>query len=324
MELLAVIFSYPGYCLWLPPLAVALDLLLGDPQWFPHPVRGIGMLLRLLQNLFFKWRSNLQLAGILALFCALCLCAWVVTALISLPGIFGLLFTIYFSYAGLALGCLAREGRKALHAVESGDIEAGRRAVSMLVSRDVSKLEQPALYRTLAETLGENFTDAFVAPLFWLVLAGPVGLWVYKAASTADSAWGYKHEPWTLFGRAAARLDDVLAFVPARLSVLFLYFTAPNRQYWPGFRVIARQAGSMESPNSGWSMSAAAWLHNGGMGGPAVYAGVAKEKPRLGPEQGEWTPEKIRVLLEHLRKAGLCGLFCLWLLGIGIAAFFIA
>jgi adenosylcobinamide-phosphate synthase len=280
-------------------------------------------------------------AGALFLLAALLLCGAATLLFMNLPElfrpalssvspgrfaqVFGVLCALYLAYSGLALGCLLREGRKAVRAI--GTAEAAARAekenagallrearltVAMLVSREVSGLDAAALYRTLAESLSENFNDAFVAPFFWLVLGGPAGLWLYKCASTADSRWGYKHEPWTRAGWAAARLDDVLAFAPARLSAVFLYLGSgpAGWKIWPGWGPFRRQARRMESPNAGWSMAAAAWLHRAAMGGPAVYAGKVKDKPRLGPERGAdavWDGAKIAALLRHLLLAGLIG-----------------
>lgn len=303
--------KYPEIMLWLPLAAFLLDLLLADPRGVPHPVCLIGQLLNRLKGPVLA-AKNQKIAGAAAL--ALCLaCAGGAAAfLLWLPGLLGIAAGIYLAYAGLALGGLLREGRAAAQSIRDGDIEEARAAVSMLVSRDVSAMERDALYKTLAETLSENFTDAFVAPFFWLMLAGPAGLWIYKAASTADSMWGYRHEPWTRAGRAAARLDDALAFVPARLSMLFLYLGSGNRGAWPGWRRIAAEARSMESPNAGWSMSASAWLHGAGMGGPAVYAGELKQKPLLGPGGNNWNYDKIVLLLEHLLKSGLVAALALW------------
>jgi adenosylcobinamide-phosphate synthase len=247
-------------------------------------------------------------------------------ALVNCTGaVLGAVTAVYLAYAALALGCLLREGRRAnelISAVDarrssSPELETARRAVSRLVSRDVSRLRKSALYRTLAETLSENFNDAFIAPLFWLLLGGQTGVWVYKCVSTADSRWGYKHDPWSRRGWAAARLDDALAFIPARLSALLLYMAGSpeGRKSWPSWGVLRKEAARMESPNAGWGMAAAAWLHGAGMGGPAVYAGKIKEKPCLGPlitGESAWNEDKIAALLAHLRKAGFLGAALLW------------
>lgn len=303
--------KYPEILLWLPPLAVLLDLLLGDPRNWPHPVRLIGRVLKWQEERVLGAKGQ-RLAGAAGLGIALALTGLAVLALISLPWGLGLLFSLYFAYAGLALGCLLREGKRAALAVRDGSLEEARSAVSLLVSRDVSAMGQGELYKTLAETLSENFNDGFVAPFFWFSLAGPVGLWLYKAASTADSMWGYRHEPWGRAGFAAARLDDLMAYIPARISMLFLYLGGTNKELWPGRKEVARQARLMESPNAGWSMAAAAWLHGAPMGGPAVYAGKLKEKPRLGPESGAWDFAKISALGRHLLLSGLLSALALW------------
>jgi adenosylcobinamide-phosphate synthase len=314
--------------LLLIPLAIILDFALGDPHSWPHPVNLVGRLLTGLENILLSARTFQKLAGALCLFAAVAAVGLsVVFLLYCLGEAVRVVMTVYLAYAGLALGCLLREGGKANILIEAIDpvhpapaeLEAARKSVGLLVSREVAHLQKRDLYRTLAESLSENFNDAFVAPLFWLLLGGPVGLWIYKCASTADSRWGYRHAPWASCGWAAARLDDALAFVPARLSALLLYLSAlpRGRQVWPGWGILRRDAAAMESPNAGWSMSAAAWLHGAGMGGPAVYAGKIKRKPWLGPADtgaAAWDFEKIKGLLGHLRKAGLAGAALMWAL----------
>lgn len=310
--------KYPEMMLWLPLAVFLTDLFLGDPKFLPHPVRLLGCLLDALKDRALR-AANQRLAGTGALFLLITVSGASVALLINLPGFAGAVFALYFAYAGLALGSLLREGRKAAGIIMTGGLEDARAAVSMLVSRDVTLMERDELYKTLAETMSENFNDAFTAPFFWLVCLGPVGLWVYKAVSTADSMWGYKHEPWTRIGWAAARLDDLMAFIPARLSMFFLYRGMKGRKNWPGWRKVIAQARLMESPNAGWSMAAAAWLHGAPMGGPAVYAGEVKNKPCLGPESGEWDFEKIMRLATHLLRSGAIAAFVLW----GASAIFI-
>ena len=224
------------------------------------------------------------------------------------------------------LGGLPREGSKALTAVRKAEssptfLTEARRAVQMLVSRDCSTMPVADLYRSLAESVSENFNDAFVAPYFWLCIGGPVALWLYKPASTLDSMWGYTNERWLYFGRAAARLDDALAYVPARISALLMYLTAlcdtavhggrhsETRRLspWPGWRVVAREARLSASPNAGWPMSTAAWLFHGKTGGPTVYDGQVRQKPRRGPNSGRWEAGNTALLLRHVRLAGVAG-----------------
>ena len=330
-----------------PPLALLLDLWLGDPRGLPHPVCGVGRVLRRAEAMARRHADSqpegerpaaLRRAGVLAVVAVAWGTALAVWGLVSLPWL-GALASVYFAWAGLALGSLLREGRRTLHAIEHGTPDEARTAVSMLVSRDTAQLDRPDLRRALAETLAENFNDGFVAPLFWLLAGGPAGLWGYKAVSTMDSMWGYRTEQWRDLGRACARLDDVLAWLPARLSALFLWLSAPlvltggGRGGWRGFGPMARDARTMESPNAGWPMSAVAWLHGAPMGGPTPYFGVVKHKPVLGPRScpvsgacscrgvetaGDassapaWDAGRLEGLLRHLRVAGLVAAGCLW------------
>ncbi|MDR1241641.1 MAG: adenosylcobinamide-phosphate synthase CbiB [Deltaproteobacteria bacterium] len=328
-------FLSVNYLLFIP-LAIALDFLLGDPLSWPHPVKLIGRMLDGLEKFLLSALTFQKTAGVVCVLAAALAAGGSVFALLDCArGVAYAVLAVYLAYAALALGCLLREGRRAnalISAVDarrfsSPELEAARKAVSLLVSRDVSRLQKPALYRTLAETLSENFNDAFIAPLFWLLLGGQTGVWVYKCVSTADSRWGYRHDPWSRRGWAAARLDDFLAFIPARLSAVLLYMasSAEGRKAWPSWAALRRDAARMESPNAGWSMAAAAWLHGAGMGGPAVYAGKIKEKPCLGPHitgESAWNEDKIAGLLAHLRKAGLLGAALLWaapLAAVGLA-----
>lgn len=306
--------------LWLPLAAFLLDLVFADPRSLPHPVVLIGRLLSSLKDRALGSKRQL-LAGVGALALIMLASGAAVALLTSLPGLIGTFFAVYFAYAGLALGGLLREGRAAAEAIRNGSLGEARIAVSMLVSRDVESLERDGLYRTLAESLSENFTDAFVAPFFWLVGLGPVGLWVYKAVSTSDSMWGYRHEPWTRIGWAGARLDDLAAFIPARLSMLFLYLGKEDKESWPGWRKVADEAALMESPNAGWSMATAAWLHGAPMGGLVIYAGKAKDKPHLGPSSGSWDYEKIMRLRAHLLRSGIITALALW--GVSLILLFV-
>ncbi len=325
--------------LFLPLLALGLDAILGDPRTWPHPVRWLGLVLNKLEYKARAWagqnngagRSHefsdkkfseterarrLRLAGAAAVALTAGGAAVLVWLLSSLPGL-GWLVALYFAYAGLALRGLVQEVDLARQTLLHEGVAAGRLAVSGLVSRDVSAADEDDLYRALAETLAENFNDAVVAPFFWLCLAGPAGLWAYKAVSTMDSMWGYKTGDWRDLGWAGARADDVLAWLPARLSALILCVfsgkAGEGAAQWPGWVIIGVEARKMSSPNAGWPMSAAAWLSNRAMGGPTLYHGEIVEKPRLGPEGVlPWDNAALLLLLARVRRAGLLGCALLW------------
>ena len=345
---LSQIFRPDSFVWWMPPLALLLDMLLADPRRLPHPVRGIAFLAARLEEPARRAGRPL-IAGALVMLVLLLITGGVVLLFINLPYGLGGLAALYFAWSGLALGGLVREGRSALRLVERAGKDAdalpdARKAVQMLVSRDTGNMEVDDLCRSLAESVSENINDAFVAPFFWLLLAGPVGLWLYKCASTMDSLWGYTNERWLLLGRAAARLDDLLAWIPARLTVLLMWLAAwlthiclprrfsarPDEQAeesensgssdpprkpalsalfavpgWPGWSTVIRQARLSASPNAGWPMAAAAWLFNGKTGGPTVYHGQVVQKPVMGPNRGRWTVAGTAALIRHARLVGM-------------------
>ncbi|MDR2488533.1 MAG: cobalamin biosynthesis protein [Desulfovibrio sp.] len=345
----SISFFRPDCCLWwLPPLALLLDILLADPQCLPHPVQGIAFLGACLEKPA-RATKRLVSAGTFAMFLLLLLTVGITTVFINLPYGFGKLAALYLSWSGLALGGLIREGSTALRLIERAKKDAAvlpqaRKAVQMLVSRDTGEMDDAALCRSLAESVSENINDALVAPFFWLLLTGPVGLWAYKCVSTMDSMWGYTNERWILLGRAAARLDDILAWIPARLTALLMFIVAwishilllflslfrhagatktstdesfhtPSytRIYagtfrlpnWPGWSLVILQARLSASPNAGWPMAVAAWLFNGRNGGETIYHGMSVQKPFMGPEQGCWTIERTSALIRHACFTGM-------------------
>lgn len=318
---------------WQLFLALGLDLWLADPKNLPHPVQGIGMLANALEGPARK-AKNQRLAGVAVMALLLAISGGVSAALSGVGGVIGAVCSLWLCWSGLALGALLRDGKAALAAVEKAEkdplmLPEARKAVQMLVSRETNDMAAPELYRSVADSVSENFNDAFVAPWFWLCLGGPVGLWLYKTTSTMDSMWGYKNEHWQNLGWAAARLDDLLAFVPARLSAFFMFLTAFFERLpwtdgpaalvnaairgkgrpasWPGWNIVAGQAGKYASPNAGWPMAAAAWLFGGKSGGATPYDGVYVVKPPLGPADGRWQAENVEDLINHVRLAGLLG-----------------
>lgn len=288
-------------------LAVLLDFALGDPARLYHPVRALGALMdreeslaRRLDGLSLKWW------GILFVLLN-ALGAWLVVRMLTAIPVLGWLIALYLAYAGLALGQLWRDGRRVARLIDSGDLEAARLALGHLVTRDTSTMDEQALRRALAETLSENLNDGFVAPLFYLVIGGPALLWLYKAVSTMDSMWGYKTDRYREFGWAAARADDVLAFLPARMTAFFMLGAGwlLSLDVHRAFDNMRPDALKTESPNAGWPMSAAAWLLDAWVGGPAIYFGRLKDKPVLGPTEGSWDSGKTARLLRLVPATGI-------------------
>jgi len=283
----------------LPVAALTLDLIVGDPPSWPHPVRFLGVILDRLEAMFESFSPAKK--RFLGLAVTVCLSLGVFGAVRWLMGIpwVGGPIALLLAFWGLALGQLLREARNVAALLQNGRLEEARRALALLVSRETAHLDEAGLWRTLAETVSENFCDGFAAPYFFLCLGGVPLLWLYKTVSTMDSMWGYKTARYADLGWAGARADDLLAFVPARLAGLALLAAGACMglgagRAWSAVRADARK---MASPNAGWPMAAAAWLCGARMGGPAVYFGKSVEKPLLGPPgDAQWNLERLRVL----------------------------
>ncbi len=283
---------------------VALDLLFGDPRDWPHPVRLIGKILERAEAWARGFFLGPRIGGALSVTAVTMGCAALVHVLTSLP-LVGEILALYLGYAGLALGCLLRETRAVLDLLETGRLAAARAHLAGLVSRDTEDMTEGEVCRALGETMAENFNDGFVAPLFWLCLLGPAALWGYKAVSTVDSMWGYRTQRFEELGKAGARADDILAWMPARLSAIFIWAAGWLLLRPAAWEPIARDARSMDSPNSGWPMSAAAHVAGVSMGGPTRYFGEIKDKPFLGPLGVTWSTQRIRGMMRALLLAAL-------------------
>jgi adenosylcobinamide-phosphate synthase len=285
---------------------MALDLLFGDPRDWPHPVRLIGAVLNRLEGWARGSRLGPFLAGLLVTLGLALGCAWLVGLLTRLP-LVGEMLALYLGYAGLALGCLLREVGAVLHLLESGRLAAARAHLAGLVSRDTEDMTEEEVLRASGETLAENFNDGFVAPFFWLSLLGPSALWAYKSVSTVDSMWGYRTERFERLGKAGARADDLMAWVPARLAAGLIWLAGWMSGMRVPWKAVAADARTMDSPNAGWPMSAAAHTAGVSMGGPTRYFGEIKDKPPLGPLGVTWTIGGVRRMRRIIVLAALLG-----------------
>ncbi|WP_243546274.1 adenosylcobinamide-phosphate synthase CbiB [Pseudodesulfovibrio tunisiensis] len=299
-----------------PAASIVLDRLVGDPQNWPHPVRFIGKGLDLAERTIRQHRLSPQASGwcVLILFSGI---AWgAAHALAGIPYL-GPILAVYLGFAGLAMGSLLRECRNVAELIDDNRLPEARHALSMLVSRDTENMGESELRRSLAETLSENLNDGFVAPVFYLCLFGPAGLWAYKTVSTLDSMWGYLTPEYAELGYAAAKTDDVLAFVPARIAAgcLLVAGKMAGLDWRTAMQRFPADAHKMESPNAGWPMAASAWLTGRRMGGNTIYFGKVKSKPILGPENRNWDAQAIRTLLKLVDRAGIiAAVTCLLLL----------
>ncbi len=282
-----------------------LDCIVGDPQRLWHPVRSIGWLIiwlegRLRRRFPADKRGELAAGGLLVLFVLLATGA--VTAAVLLlarrihPGLYYGVMTVMCCQI-LAAKSLWDESGKVCQALLAGDVEQARRAVSMIVGRDTAVLDQAGITRAAVETVAENASDGVVAPLCYLLLFGPLGGMLYKAVNTMDSMVGYQNEQYQYFGRAAARLDDLVNWIPARLTALFFIAAAyalPGFSGRDAWRIWRRDRRNHKSPNSAQSESACAGAMGLKLAGDAWYFGVLHKKPTIGDETRPIEAEDIR------------------------------
>jgi adenosylcobinamide-phosphate synthase len=268
--------------------ALLLDLALGDPRWLPHPVVLIGRLVKFLEKTLDRVISHRRIAGIVLLLVTAGSAGAVAWLLIlgcqHIHPLAGLAASVVISYTCLAARSLHHESALVADALTAGDLAEARRFLSYIVGRDTDMLDESEIWRALVETVAENTSDGIVAPLFWLTLTGPVGGMVYKAVSTLDSMVGYRNERYLHLGWASARMDDLLNFVPARLSALLMILAAPlaGLSLKGALAVVLRDRLKHPSPNSGHPEAAAAGSLGVMLGGTASYTGVPSWKKHIG------------------------------------------
>ncbi len=277
-----------GWWMIVPLVAgYVLDLIFGDPRKLPHPVVGFGNMIYGAERYWNRGTHRKLKGGMVALVFPLLvgLTGWgVAVAAFAVGKVCFCLVASVFVFYGLANRSLIQEGREVIRTLQEQGLEAGRRRLAWIVGRDTSELSPKEIYTAVLETMAENLSDGVVAPLFYYALGGFPAMMTYKMVNTLDSMIGYRDERYRQFGCVAARLDDVLNFIPARLTALLMALVA----YRPGlFRFIARYCHQHASPNSGFPESAMAGILNCRFGGAHVYHGLLVEKPYIGTNDRE-------------------------------------
>ena len=271
-----------------------VDFILGDPRGLWHPVQGIGWVIsrleRILRRIFPSGKTGERWAGgllvILTLLISVGLPALLLFLLSSIHPLLSFLLSCIFCWQMLAAKSLRVESMKVKEALEQEGLEAGRRAVSMIVGRDTRDLTEEGVIKAAVETVAENTSDGVTAPLFYMILAGPLGGIAYKAVNTMDSMVGYKNETYQYFGTCAARLDDAANFIPARLSALFMIAAAflagyDGKNAW---RIFKRDRKKQKSPNAAHTEAVMAGALNVRLAGDAWYFGKLFKKPFIGDD----------------------------------------
>ena len=273
-------------------LGFFIDLLVGDPRWLYHPVRIIGNGISFLESCFRRWfpatQKGERMGGFLLV---ILICAG--SALVP----FGILYVAYeihtllgigmetfFCYQMLAVKSLKQESMRVFEELEKGDLKGARYAVSMIVGRDTQSLDEVGVTKAAVETVAENTSDGIIAPLFYMAIGGPVLMFFYKGVNTMDSMVGYKNEKYLNFGRYAAKLDDILNYIPARISAWLMIagtrllgFDSKN-----AVKIFKRDRYNHASPNSAQTEAVMAGALDIQLAGNAYYFGKLCKKPTIG------------------------------------------
>lgn len=268
-------------------VAAAADLILGDPRWMPHPVRWMGRLIAWLDDRYFRLFSagHRRAAGVMLVATTVGVSVGITVLVVSvIDGAVRFIVVSYLVASLLALASLDREALHVLQALAERRLDLARARLAGIVGRDTGDLDEPEVLRAVLETVAENLSDGVIAPVFYLMVGGIPWMVAYKCVNTLDSMVGYKNERYAELGWAAARLDDLANYVPARLSALLVLLVAAVCGLNPraGWRIVRRDAAQQPSPNAGYPEAAVAGVLGVRLGGANRYFGQVIEKPFLG------------------------------------------
>lgn len=276
-----------------------LDLIIGDPHWLYHPVRIIGLLISLLEKIFLKRKSDSErhekkelALGVVTVIIVVSLTFLVTGSIVAgsyfINKFLGLAIEAILTYFILATKSLKYESMKVYKALEKGTLEDARKAVSMIVGRDTECLSEEGVIKAAVETVAENTSDGVIAPMIFTCLGGPILGFTYKAVNTMDSMIGYKNDKYLFFGRAAAKLDDFVNLLPARISAYLMILAASigGKDYSgkDALRIFKRDRFNHASPNSAQTESVCAGALRVRLAGDASYFGKIVKKPYIGDD----------------------------------------
>ncbi len=278
-------------------IAIFLDLLIGDPVTSIHPVRLIGSLILKIEHFLYNKNLSKRLAGFIGVSISLGIVIIIFYLLYNLTVFIPYgkeIFTVLVFYSTIAVKDLAFHGMRIKKALDNNDILLARKNAGMILSRDVDELSPDKLITGTVESISENSSDSIIAPVFWGLFLGPAGALIYRVINTMDAMWGYKNERFIDFGRTAAILDDVVNFLPARITGLLICFSAVFNRGNPlkVFTIMIRDHNKTASPNAGYPEAAMAGALGIQLGGEASYFGKIVDKQTMGdkikkPEPGD-------------------------------------
>jgi len=293
-------------------VAYVADLAIGDPQWRFHPVRLLGKMIALVERVLRAVSHGVRgerAAGVVLCVSVVCLTyasCWLLIAAASRVhpscGLFLSVAMVYFTLSARALGNAAQS---VLRCLAAGDEAGAREHLALIVGRDTAPLDGEGMVRATVETVAENTGDGIVAPLFYVALGGPALGMAYKAVNTLDSMVGYRNERYHAMGWASARFDDLVNYIPARLTALLFIAAAflTRRDWKTACATVRRDARKHLSPNSGYPESAVAGALQVQLGGPSWYGGMPRHAAFLGERLQPLTVQTIRDALAMMYGA---------------------
>lgn len=300
-----------------------LDRLIGDPPNWPHPVRWIGQFISKMTGRLNKGKFRTAKGAFLLLLTVLLVFTIIYTIVVMSYQVnifMGIFVEAILIAIGLAQKSLRVAALDVYEPLANGEIEEARTKLSYIVGRDTEKLTESEIARATVETVSENTADGITVPLFWAFLFGAPGLWLYKAVNTLDSMVGYKDERFEKFGKFSARTDDVLNFVPARLTGFLMVFFVTAKSGLPLFKRMknwSHDARLHASPNSGYLEAATAWQLGIQLGGASTYRGKLFKRAIIGPQGSLATKEHIKFAVTDMHRTS----FIFWLLFTAIGVY---
>ncbi|KKI90316.1 cobalamin biosynthesis protein CobD [Bacillus sp. SA1-12] len=317
--------SILAFHFYLISAAILLDLLIGDPRWFPHPVIIIGKMISFFEG---KWNRGRQkkLKGVLltvTIVGGAYGCTFILLSLINfIHPIAKLVIEIYLISSTIAMKGLHIAGKEVAAPLLKGDLKLARKKLSYIVGRDTEDLPPQEVARGAVETVAENTVDAIIAPLCWAIIGGAPMAMAYRAANTLDSMVGYKNEKFEKFGWASARFDDVINWIPARLTALLMWLFSwfvPYSFKRNAYKVTLRDAKKHPSPNSGWPEAMGAGLLGVVLGGQNRYKGVVSNRAKMGNPIRSLEPNDIKRMIVYMHGTWIILILFLFLVTINIS-----
>ena len=302
-------------------VAFFLDRLIGDPPNWPHPVKGFGKLIRSLDKRWNKGQNRKQKGALMTLtvlLVVISLTALTVTIAYTLHPIAGIFYEAILIATTIAQKSLRDAALDVYQPLQDDNLPEAREKLSWIVGRDTAHLDESEVVRGTVETVAENTSDGITAPLFWALIGGSVGAMAYRAINTCDSMVGYRNEKYGEFGYVSAQLDDVVNWIPARLTGLCMMFVRKPAHTTSGraWHVLFRDARQHPSPNSGWGEAATAAILGVQLGGVNTYKGIVSNRARMGDPIMKLSALHIPKAISIMNRTTILFLLFLWIGGL--------